>query len=612
MSIERAAAGDSGVFRNGLRRAFALAWRAENGLAAAALLAMALLPVLELVARSLFKSGIPGISGYLQSLTLWVGYLGAMIASRERRHLHLAGGRLPLPSRLQNLASPLVVMSSTMVAAGLFWGSLRFVWSETLSAETIGGWLPIWVVEAVLPVSFGVITLRFIAQAEGAKDRAFALLAVAAAALFGFLLTSAAPLLLWPAIAALAVAALFGAPIFVLLGGAGLLLFFADGVPVAAVPVATYRIMVSPLIPTIPLFTLAGYLLAEGGARDRLVRLFRALFGGMPGGLAIAATLVCAFFATFTGASGVVILALGGLLLPVLVKNGYPEGFAIGLLTATGSIGLLFPPSIAVILYSAMAQVPLPDLFKAALVPGALMVVAVCAFGVWKGVAVGVPRARFDPREAAAALWESKWVLLTPVIVLVGIFGGFGTLVEVAAITAAYVLFIEVFIHRDLHVLHDVPRITVKCATLIGGVFVILGVAFGLANYLVDAEIPAATARWVEAHVESRIVFLLLLNVLLIIVGCFMDIFSAIVVVLPLVLPMSQIYGIHPIHLGVIFLANLELGYLTPPVGLNLFFAAYRFEKSVLEVCRSTLPFFFLLLVIVLLITYVPALTIRN
>ena len=589
----------------------AVARRAEDGLTVAVLLMMGVLPVLELVLRTFFQTGIPGTSGYVQNLTLWVGFLGAMIASREGRHLNLSTGMV-LPRRLQAIATTSAATVSTTVAAGLFWASLQFVRAEMESPATIAGWLPIWTVEAILPVSFAIITMRFVARAGGWRARAIAFLGIPAAATIGFLLEPYASHLVWPAIAGLVVAAILGTPIFVVLGGAALLLFFAEGVVVAAIPVETYRIVVSPSIPMIPLFTLTGYLLAEGGANQRLVRVFRALFGWMPGGLAIVTTLVCAFFTTFTGASGVTILALGGLLLPVLLKDNYPERFSVGLLTATGSIGLLFPPSLAVILYGVVAHVPIPDLFKAGIIPGMLMVTAVCLFGVREGIRAKTPRPAFNAREAAAALWEAKWEVLLPVVALAGIFGGFTTLVEAAAITVVYALVAETLIHRELHFARDLPRVLIKCVTLIGGIFVILGVAMGLTNYLVDAQVPMQAAEWVRAHVHSRILFLMFLNIFLLIVGCLMDIFSAIVVVVPLILPISEVFEIHPLHLGMIFLANLELGYLTPPVGMNLFLASYRFEKPLVEVYRYAFPFLLLLLCVVLLITYIPALTIGS
>ena len=495
-------------------------------------------------------------------------------------------------------------------ATALCWAGLEFVWSEAQSPERIGGWLPIWAVVSVLPLSFAFITLRFVTEAGGRKEQLLAALGIPIVVAIGLLLEPFAAQLVWPAILVLVVAAFLGAPIFVVLGGAALLLFFSEGVPVAAIPVEIYRIVVSPSIPAIPLFTLTGFLLAEGGASQRLVRLFRALFGWLPGGMAIVATLVCAFFATFTGASGVTILALGGLLLPVLIKDGYRRGFSVGLLTATGSIGLLFPPSLAVILYGVVAHVPIPDLFKAGIVPGLLMVGAVCLFGLREGLRASAPRQRFNAIEALAAIWEAKWEIFLPIIALVGIFGGFTTLIEAAAITVVYALIVETDIHKELHLTEDLPRILVKCGALIGGVFVILGAAMGLTNYLVDAEVPMRAAEWVKANIESRILFLLALNIFLLVVGCLMDIFSAIVVAVPLILPMGAAFGIDPLHLGMIFLVNLELGYLTPPVGMNLFLASYRFDEPLLRVYQSAVPFLFILLGVVLLVTYVPDLII--
>ncbi|MBI2461202.1 MAG: TRAP transporter large permease subunit [Candidatus Rokubacteria bacterium] len=477
------------------------------------------------------------------------------------------------------------------------------------SPARLAGWAPIWIVEAILPVTFAVIALRFVIQAGGWRARALAALGIPAAAGIGFGLQSLASPLLLPGLVGLAVAAGLGAPLFVVLGGSALLLFFAGGVPVAAIPVEAVRIVVSPAVPLIPLFTLTGLILAEGGAGARLVRLFGALFGWMPGGPAIVTALVSAVFTALTGASGVTILALGGLLLPVLLASGYRERFSVGLLTTTGSLGLLFPPSLPLILYGVVAQVPIPDLFKAGIVPGLLMVAAVCLFGVREGLRATTRRPGFDRREAAAALWAAKWDLLLPVVALGGIFGGWCTLTEAAALTAVSALLVEAVIHRNLRLPGDLSRVLGKCAGLLGGVFIILAVAMGLTNYLVDAEVPLRAAAWVNAHLESRVLFLLFLNLFLLGVGCLMDIFSATVVVVPLLLPISRAFGIHPLHLGMIFLANLELGYLTPPVGMNLFLASYRFELPLLQVCRHALPFLLALLLVVLLITYLPSLT---
>jgi len=544
---------------------------------------MALLPSLELLLRTFFNAGIPGSSAYVQNLTLWVGFLGAMIASSERHHLNLSMGMVLKNPRLKGLVNVLTTVVSAAVTSGLFWASLQLVRAEMDSPVKIAGWLPIWVVELVLPISLGMITLRFVAQAEGWTERALACIGIPAAIGIGFLLVPYAQPLLWFGIGVLVVSALFGAPIFIVLGGTALMLFFADGVPIASIPVETYRIVVSPSIPAIPLFTLTGFIVAEGRASQRLVRLFRALFGWMPGGLAIVTTLVCAFFTTFTGASGVTILALGGLLLPVLLRDGYHERFSVGLLTAGGSLGLL---------------------------PGTIMVASVCIFGVREGLRSKTNRPSFNLKEAFSAFIEAKWEILIPVLALVVIFGGLCTLIEAAAITAVYALFIETCIHRELHITRDLPHILLRCSALIGGVFIILGLAMGLTNYMIDAEVPMKAANLVQAHIQSRMLFLLSLNFFLLIVGCLMDIFSAIVVVVPLILPISQLFDIHPLHLGMIFLANLELGYLTPPVGMNLFLASYRFDKPLIQIYRHAIPFFLVLLGVVLFITYIPTLTI--
>jgi tripartite ATP-independent transporter DctM subunit len=337
--------------------------------------------------------------------------------------------------------------------------------------------------------------------------------------------------------------------------------------------------------------------------------LFKECFGWLPGGIAAATVLVCAFFTTFTGASGVTILALGGLLLPVLLKAGYKEQFAIGLLIASGSIGLLFPPSLPVILYGVVAQVPIDKMFVAGALPGLLLVSLLIGMGVWHSFRHGVVRSKFDGPAAIKALLAAKWEAAMPVLVLVGIFGGFLTIFEAAAFTAAYAFLTEVVIHRDLSLKTDVPRVLVECGSLMGGVLIILGVSLGFTNFLIDSEIPQLATEWAKSEIGTKVVFILMLNVFLLMVGCLMDIFSAIVVVVPLIVPIAQLFGMDPIHLGILFLANLELGYLTPPVGMNLFLGAYRFDKPVTTMYRVALPFLCMLAIGVLVIAYVPKLT---
>jgi C4-dicarboxylate transporter, DctM subunit len=317
--------------------------------------------------------------------------------------------------------------------------------------------------------------------------------------------------------------------------------------------------------------------------------------------------VVCAIF-TWAG-SGVTILAMGGLLLPMLVKARYPENFSLGLINASGSLGLLFPPSLPVILYGIYARTPIDQLFVGGFLPGMLMVTLVSAWGVYQGVTHRAERTAFSGREAARAVWEAKWELAVPVIVLVGLFGGFGTLVEAGAVTVVYALVVECLVYKGLSLRRDFSRVSMECVTVVGGVLLIVGVAVGFTNYLVDAQLPGTLIAWTQSHIHSKYVFLLLLNIVLLVKGSFMDVFSAIIVVVPLITPIASAFGIEPVQLGVIFLSNLELGYLTPPVGMNLCLSAYRFHRPMVSVYRATLPFYLILLAGVLLITYVPWIT---
>jgi len=412
-----------------------------------------------------------------------------------------------------------------------------------------------------------------------------------------------------PVLLALLAATILGAPVFVTLGGAALILFWGADIPIAAVTVEHYRLVTNPSLPTIPLFTLAGYFLAEGGASRRLVRVFQSLFGWFRGGPAVVTALVCAFFTSFTGASGVTILALGGLLMPVLLQARYSDKSALGLLTGAGSLGLLFPPCLPLILYAIVAKVPIERIFLGGILPGIVLVVATAWWGMRQMPKSDEARKTFDIREAARACWAAKWELALPVVALASLFGGFATPVEAAALTALYAFAIETFVYRDLSLRRDVFRVMAECALLVGGVLLILGVALGFTNYLIDAEVPAKGVEWVTGTVHSPLLFLLLLNLFLLVVGCLMDIYSAIVVVVPLIVPIGAAYNIDPVHLGIVFLANLELGYLTPPVGMNLFLSSYRFNRPLPEVYRSIVPILIVLAAGVLLITYFPALT---
>ena len=582
----------------------------ENVLLSAVLGGMAVLPIAESALRTLFGFGIPGSAGLVQHLTLWVGMLGGAVAAREDRLLSLSTGASLLPGRWGAAARVFRGSVAASVAALLCAASVQFVRAEREGGGFFVGRVPLFVVECVLPFGFFLVAFRLWRHASYTRaGRAVAALLVAAA----LLIVARPPFepahLVIPAFLALLLATALGAPVFTALGGAALILFWGAGEPIASIPVETYRLTVSPTLPTIPLFTLAGYFFAEGGASKRLVRVFRALSGWVRGGPAIATALVCAFFTSFTGASGVTILALGGLLMPVLLQSGYSEKSSLGLLTACGSLGLLFPPSLPVILYGIVSHTPIDRLFLGGFLPGILMLLIVAWWGGREGARAGVARQRFDAAEAGRALWDAKWELLLPGIVLLGLFGGFATLVEAAALTALYAYVVETFVYRDLAMKRDTARVMAECGILVGGVLLILGVALGFTNYLIDAQIPARGVLWVRSAVHSPLVFLLLLNLFLLVVGCLMDIFSAIVVVAPLIAPMGEAFGIDPVHLGIVFLANMELGYLTPPVGMNLFLSSYRFKKPLLEVYRSVVPMLLVLLFGVLVITYLPALT---
>lgn len=407
----------------------------------------------------------------------------------------------------------------------------------------------------------------------------------------------------------LALLALLGAPLFVIIGAVAMLAFGAEGIDSSAVIVELYRIASNPTLVAIPLFTFAGYILAESKAPTRIVNLARAFFGAFPGGLAVVAIATCALFTAFTGASGVTIVALGGLLFPILIKEQYPERFTLGLITTSGSLGLLFPPSLPLILYALIAKISIDKLFAAGIVPGLLLVLMLSVYSVRQGRKLAVPTTPFQWSAARKAMRDAVWEIPLPIMIIGGIYSGLFTATEAAAVTAFYVLVVEVLVHRDLHLVRDVPRVMRESMLLVGAILMILGSAFGLTNYLIDQEVPMKLFEFTKSFIDSPIVFLIVLNIFLIIVGMMMDIFSAIFVVVPLIIPIAVAYGVDPVHLGIIFLTNLEIGYLTPPVGLNLFISSLRFKKPVFTVVRSTLVYIGMLFIALLLITYIPGLS---
>ncbi len=405
------------------------------------------------------------------------------------------------------------------------------------------------------------------------------------------------------------ICAVCGAPLFIVMGGLALTLFGSAGVDPQAVIIELYRLASAPTLIAIPLFTFAGYLLAESKSPERLVALYRALFGWMPGGVAIAALISCAFFTSFNGASGVTIIALGGLLYPILMKERYPERFSMGLITTSGSLGLLFPPSLPLILYAVVAKVNVDELFLAGIVPGVIIITLLSLYSIHSNIKHKSNRQSFSVEEVIKALKGAIWILPLPVIILGGIYGGIFTASEAAAVTVVYVLIVEALIHRDISIRKDIPRVAAQSMMLVGSVLVILGCALGLTNYLVDEQIPMKIIDLMRQFITSKLMFLMVLNVFLLIVGCLMDIFSATIVVVPLIVPIAMEFGVNPLHLGIIFLTNLEIGYITPPVGLNLFISSIRFKRSIPEVYRSTLPFLIVMLISLIIVTYLPELT---
>jgi tripartite ATP-independent transporter DctM subunit len=589
-----------------------LAVQAENRLASLALGGIMILPLAEIASRRLLHQTIPGETAYVSTLTLWLGLLGAAIAARDGKLLTLATGEFLPKGRIAAAAHVIAGGVGAMISTILCLGGVALVRSDRAAGDMLGGGVPVWVADLALPIGFGLIAIRLAWRASPAwRGRAVASLGILAGVLVNLLRAQIAGTSFTPWLFVVLGAGVLGLPIFALLGGIALFASITHGNPPIVLPMMAYQeLTTSSGIGAIPLFTLAGFLLAEGKSSERLLRVFRAWVGWVPGGTAIAAATLCAFFTLFTGGSGVTILVLGGLMLPALIGSGYRERFSIGLLTASGSLGLLFPLSLPLMLFAIVSQkASIEDLFIGGLVPGVLMLGLLSAWGVREGIVTRAERSPFHPGEALAAVWEAKWELMLPVFVLGMFVGGVATLVESAPMAALYTVIVQRYIHRDLPTWKDVFRVSADCIALVGGVLIILAVAAGLTDYLVFAEIPTRLVAWTQAHVQSKLVFLLFLNVFLLVVGTLMDIFSAIVVVVPLILPLAEIYGLNYVHLGIIFVANLELGFLHPPLGLNLLLASVRFKKPVLEVTWATLPMLGILAFGVLLITYVPWLT---
>ncbi|MFT7255531.1 MAG: C4-dicarboxylate transporter DctM subunit [Candidatus Azotimanducaceae bacterium] len=407
--------------------------------------------------------------------------------------------------------------------------------------------------------------------------------------------------------------ALLGAPLFVVILAAAMLGFYSADIPLTVIAIEIYRLIDTPLLLALPLFTFAGYVLAESQLSTRLVNLTQVFLGWLPGGLAVVAFVTCAFFTAFTGASGVTIVAVGALLFPALVEAGYPEKFSLGLVTTSGSLGLLLAPSLPLILYGVIVQqmnLPQPftiqELFIAGILPALLMIVLLTGYSIWSTRGAAIVKGDYTRSDAFAAVKAARWEIPMPVLVLGGIYSGFFAVSEAAAVTAFYVLLVEVFIHREVKV-RALPDIIRESMVMVGGILLILGVSLAFTNFLIDAEIPQQLFEWIQTYVSNKLTFLILLNIVLLALGAILDIFSALVIMIPLIVPMALRFGVDPVHLGIIFLANMQIGYFTPPIGMNLFIASYRFNRPITELYRATLPFMAVLIVALLIITYVPA-----
>ena len=585
-------------------RPLGAAFAAENGLLAVLFALTVAVPLAEIGLRATLRVGIDGVGVIVQHLTLALGMFGAAAAARDGRLLTLAlsgfiKGRAATAARF---ATRVVAASVTML---LLLSTFDFISAERASGSALVYGVPVWIAELPLLAGYALIAWRLFLQSSGTlPGRVLAAAVVIAAVPWLRFMAPHADAIALPAVAVLVGAAVLGAPIFAVIGGAALFLLLGRGVPAAAVAVDHYSLVVNPSLPAIPMFTLAGYLLAESRAPQRLIEVFDALFGAFRGGAALVTVLACTFFTSFTGASGVTVLALGGLALPLLLANGYAEKRALGLVTAAGLPGTLLLPALPLILYAIIAGVSIEDMFLAGLLPTLLMAGIVTAWGMWNQPRQ--PAKLWQPGRVRAALGAAKWELSVPLVPIAALASGLATPVESAALTALYVLFVTSIVQRDLSLTRDVPRVMAECGLIIGGILLIMGVALGLTDFLVDAEVPGRLVAWAKETIGSKWVFLLALNLLLLAAGCVIEIYPAIMVLVPILVPLGAAFGMNPLHLGIVFLANMELGYLTPLVGLNLFFAAYRFGKPVMELFRAVLPLFVALAAGVLLITYVP------
>ena len=583
----------------------------DEALSSGALILMTLIPLVELALRPLLGMGIHNAPLLVQHLGLALAMFGAILAERGG-HLVSLGQGLPGDARFRAASSAFAKGSSAVLCGMLALASWRFVGSEMEAGRELAYGLPVWTIQALMPLGFLVLGARLGSRcASRMPVRALLAVALAGAGYAFAQYFDGRSLPLWPFALWLLAVLLAGGPIFAVLGGLALALFWSEGQPLASVPLSHYQITVNPSLPALPLFTLAGLIFARSGAARRLGNLFTATFGGGAVGSAIAAAFLCSFFTAFTGGSGVTILALGGLLLPLLTEAGFPQRKGISLVTSASALGVLLAPSVPLIMYAIIARVPINSMFLAGLIPAVVMVACLLLAGGYlnlKAAPTACSRPRANFREARAAAWASKWEIMAPVVAIGSLISGLATPTESAALTAAYALLTQGLAHRELS--PALVRGCLKdCAQVIGGVMLILGMALALTNFLVDAGIPDTAVSWVQSALPNKFAFLIALNLFLFAAGALMEIYAAIVVLVPLLLPVALSYGIDPVHFGIIFLANMEMGFLCPPAGMNLFFASAMFGKPIREVAVSVLPGLLAMFLGALIISWLPFLS---
>ena len=571
-------------------------------------------PIFQILGRYISFFSIPASQEIVQHMTLWIGFIGAVIAARSNKLLSVV--REPVFDASTKVSWPkfFVHVFSLSIVFVLSISYLKMIQIGFQYPDYIAPYIPTWFAQAIIPV--GLILIWYQMVMTSSTDFKYRVLLtiisiIPTIILYFWQFPLANPLLLWTKVLFAISLVAFGLPIFILLASLSIFFFLSEPSEwatnydlISTISDSAYRIVVSPTLAAIPIFTLAGYILAESNISERLIRFFKASLGWLPGSTVLIVVLLCAFFTALTGGSGVTILALGAILYPILIHDGYSKQFSLGIITTAGSLGLLFPPSLPAIIYSVTAGINPLELFKQALIPAIFLMSIMFFYGLYKRPKSKTVE-RFVLKDAFETAKIAKWEIAIPLLIILSLFSGFATLVESAALLVLYVLTVELYIFKDIS-FKDLPKIIIDCSTLVGGVLIILGFAMGFTGYLVDAQIPLKILNFVQSTISSKIIFLLALNILLLIVGCLMDVFSAIIVVVPLIAPLATYFGIDPFHLAIIFIANLELGYITPPVGMNLYLSSYRFEKDMPTIYSATLPFFFIRLIGVILITYIP------